>query len=83
MGEVPQCDDCPANLWQANFEAVEIYGKLATQMKYAADGSPTGLDYGAMGFIFELYDVEKERRKQLFDKVLIIEKEVLATGGSK
>ena len=66
-----------------NFEAVEIYAKMATQMRYGADGTPVGLDYSAMGFIFEIYGIEMERRKRLFDKVIIIEKEVLSKGGSK
>jgi len=56
---------------------------MATQMKYGVDGSAIGLDYSCLGFVFDIYDVEKERRKQLFDKILIIEREVLSKGGSK
>jgi len=82
-GEVPQCETCAANLWQSNYEAIEIYGKLATQMKYSMDGKPVGLDYSAFEFVFDIYGIEKDKRRLLFDKILIIEKEVLSKGGSK
>ena len=56
--------------------AVVMFMRVQTQWRTSGD-SIVGLDYGAVRWIFELYDVDKPRR--LLDDLQIIEATVVET----
>ena len=74
-GEEPPCETCAGNLWPENVEAVRLYDLLASQMRYSMDGTPLGIDYGAVGFVFDLYGVMERRR--MFEKIVLMNHAVL------
>ena len=69
-GEVRDCKKCDGNLWEENNEAFSIYGIVADQVMVAMDGTPLGLNFNAVAFVFDIYEIEN--RKVTFEKILLI-----------
>lgn len=68
---------CPfgkPDLWVSNFFAWELYQKLSGQVIVAGMGEILGINFLAIGFIFDLYEVDDQIEKQvLFEKILAID----------
>lgn len=58
-----------------NREVVTLFGLLVSQMKYAWDGTPLGLDYNAVAFVLELYGVKSKRKT--FEKLVVMERSTI------
>ncbi len=54
----PKQKDC--EVWQENWEAVEMFLRLQTQWRTSMSGV-IGLDYGAAEWLFRLYEVKDPR----------------------
>ena len=61
FGRDPDCSKCWVDLLPANEQAVTLYAKVQSQVRVSAGGDLIGLDFRAMEWIFELYEVENQR----------------------
>lgn len=62
---------------EGNREAAILFGLLVSQMRYAWDGTPLGLDYNAVKFVLELYGVRN--RRKTFEKLVVMERATIET----
>jgi len=76
VDEEPPCEDCPGNILAANAEVCRLFDLLTSQIRYAMDGSPIGIDYNAIDFLFRIYRVENRRRT--FEKIVLLERTMFA-----
>lgn len=47
-------------VWPENWEALEMFLRISTQWRTSM-GGPIGLDYGALEWLFRLYEVKEPR----------------------
>jgi hypothetical protein len=72
-------------VWQVNEMSFGVFVALQTQWRIGM-GGPTGLDYGAVPVVLDLYQVATDERRRVFDDVRVMEAEALkvfADGRSK
>lgn len=60
-----------------NLPAVRVWFAVQTQWRIAMDG-PSGLDYAALPAVFDLFNVARKRRGEVFAALRIMEGETLA-----
>lgn len=60
-----------------NLLAVVLFEAMRTQWRTGFAG-PTGLEYSVLPTLFQLHDVKRSKRRQLFDDVRAMEIEVLS-----
>ena len=63
---------------QENEETFGLFQLLYTQFRTDGAGHPIGLDFGAIGLAFEIYEIED--RRSVFGKLLIMSDEVYGAG---
>lgn len=66
----PPCMDCIPFLNENNEEAVSVYTMVANQVITAGMGTVIDIDFKAIDFIMNLYDVKN--RKVCFEKVVML-----------
>jgi hypothetical protein len=57
-------------VWEENWPAVEMWLRVCTQWRVGMNG-PVGLDYNALQWLFQLYEVSSP--KQLLDDLQVME----------
>ena len=57
-------------MWEENWEAVQMFVRASTQWRTTMAG-PVGLDYGALEWLFRLYEVKDP--KALLEDVQVME----------
>jgi len=77
----PPCDTCRPVIHPDNVEAIEIYGVVRNQLRVSGMGTPIDLDFAAVEFIMDLYEVED--KKECFEKVHRLAIESINTINSK
>ena len=60
-------------MWVSNYFAWELYQKLSGQVIVAGMGEVLGINFLAIDFIFNLYEIEQSERLILFEKILAID----------
>lgn len=69
-------------LWEANVTPFSVFTAMQTQWRIGM-GGPTGLDYGAVPVVMELYAVPEKDRRQVFDDLRVMESEALKVFNEK
>lgn len=69
-------DTSTFEVFQENWDAVEMFLRMSTQWNVSGMGGMTGLNYPALDILFKLYKVRD--RKGMFEQVQIIEAGALA-----
>ena len=73
-GREAPCERCQKEVLPANQEAFRVFGIVQTQVVTAGMGEPVGLDFNAVNFVMELYEVRD--RLRVFEKVNAIFREI-------
>lgn len=63
-------------MWPDNWRAVEVFCAAGTQWRISHAGV-SGLDYTALPVVFDLLGVPAEERRETFEGVQVMEREVL------
>lgn len=67
----------PLDVWPCHWQAVQLFIGLSTQWRVGFAGA-YGLDYGALAAAMDMQDISPRKRKSLFNKVRLMEQEVLS-----
>jgi hypothetical protein len=65
-------------VWEENWLAVEMFLRVQTQWR-SAMGGLLGLDYGAVEWLFNLYEVAVEDQRSMLEDLQVMEATVIAT----
>ncbi|WP_307615583.1 DUF1799 domain-containing protein [Variovorax boronicumulans] len=63
----------PVEIWPDNFQAVHVFSATRTQWSYAGFGSPVGLIYSELPFVFEMEGIERKDWPRLFAELRVME----------
>lgn len=64
------------NVWPDHAMAVDLFDAVSTQWRVGFNGA-TGLDYGALPAVFDLYQVPEGERRDRFAELRVMEDEAL------
>lgn len=64
-------------VWSENWLPFLIFKDLVRQWRVGM-GGPTGLDYSALPFVFDLHEVKKKKRREVFAALRVMEDEALS-----
>ncbi len=86
MDDEPPCFECHPVPLTENETAYNLFPLLMDQLRTGGMGDPLGVDYNAIKFVFDLYDVTDRRAE--FEKLVSMFREYLGRmtekkGGSK
>jgi hypothetical protein len=74
-------DESLFEVWEENWDAVQVFVRLTTQWNFAGMGAHIGLNYQSVDFVFALLDIKN--RKEVFDDLRVMELAALAELNSK
>jgi len=69
-------DDSILEIYPENWVPFQIFIDLVRQWRIGM-GGPTGLDYSALPFVFDLHEVKKKKRREVFEALRVMEDEAL------
>ena len=69
-------DNSVVEIWEENWVPFLIFKDLVRQWRIGM-GGPTGLDYSALPFVFDLHEVKRKKRQDVFDAIRQMEDEAL------
>lgn len=69
-------DDSEQEVFPENWLPFTIFIDLVRQWRVGM-GGPTGLDYSALPFVFDLHEVKKKKRREVFEALRVMEDEAL------
>lgn len=69
-------------VWSENWLPFLIFKDLVRQWRVGM-GGPTGLDYSALPFVFDLHEVKKKKRREVFAALRVMEDEALSVMADK
>jgi hypothetical protein len=80
---VPESELKPADfeVWEENWEAVQMFLRCQTQWRTGGMGGAVGLDYGAVAWLFRLHRVKDQRA--LLEDLQIMEGAILTEMAKK
>ena len=69
-------------VWQENWLPFLVFKDMTRQWRVGM-GGPTGLDYSALPFVFDLHEVKKKKRQEVFAALRVMEDEALSVMAEK
>jgi len=74
--EYPPCDTCKPILLPVNRDALQVYSLVSNQIIVGGMGDIIGLNYNAVKFVMDLYNIENQR--DCFERVVCVFNKILA-----
>lgn len=63
-------------IWPENWQSFQIFCSLRTQWFTGFNGR-TGINYCSMPIVFDLYNIEQNRRLEIFEDIMVMENAAL------
>ena len=78
----PQCDECLPELFPENIVPYKLYSQLQGQYIMGFSGA-VDINFESVFKIMDLYEIDKKDRKNVFEKIVTVARQMLAESREK